>query len=67
MKPTPHPDLKRAINRQAQALSVQSFSMHRAELEQKAKALMAAGKTVEETIAAIQFSDLRQRMGLDLI
>lgn len=62
-----NPELKRAINRQAQALATQSFSVHRVALEQKARALLADGKTLEQTIAAIQFDDLRTRLGRDLV
>lgn len=55
MKPLINTELRRAINCRAQALSVQSFSSYRFQLEKRAKALIAEGKTVDEAIEAISY------------
>ena len=59
MKKQSSPELKRVINQQAYMLAAQSFSAIRTKLEEKARALLQEGQSLEETIRAIRLAALR--------
>ena len=59
MKKHSNPELKRVINQQAHMLPAQLFSEICRKLEQKARALLQEGQSLEETIRAIQLAGLR--------
>jgi len=54
MKKQSNPQLAQTINRQAHMLAVQSFASIRMALEDKARAMLKAGKTLDETLNAIR-------------
>jgi hypothetical protein len=57
--------LARTINRQAHILAAQSFAPIRMKLEEKAKALLKEGATLEDTVRVIRVAGL-QTEGLEL-
>jgi len=60
MKKQSNPQLAQTINRQAHMLAVQSFASIRMALEEKARAMLKAGKTLEETLSAIRTAGLER-------
>lgn len=54
MKKQANAELASAINRQAHMLAAQSFAAIRMALEEKARALLKAGKSPDETLRAIR-------------
>ena len=48
------PELAKAINRQAHLLAAQSFATIRHKLEERAGAMLKAGRSLEETLKAIR-------------
>ena len=54
MKKAFKPELAQAINRQAHRLGAQSFAAIRMALEEKARALLKAGKSPNDTLGAIR-------------
>jgi hypothetical protein len=65
MKKPFKPELARTINRQAHILAAQSFAPIRMKLEEKAKALLKEGATLEDTARVIRVAGL-QTEGLEL-
>ena len=59
MKKLFNPELARTINRQAHMLAAQSFAAIRTTLEEKARALLREGKSLDETLRAIRAAGLR--------
>lgn len=60
MKKSSSPELARTINRQAHMLAAQSFAAIRTTLEEKARALLREGKTLDETLGAIRAAGLHR-------
>lgn len=60
MKKQSNPQLAQTINRQAHMLAVQSFASIRMALEDKARAMLKAGKTLDETLNAIRTAGLER-------
>jgi hypothetical protein len=60
MKKSVHPELARTINRQAHMLAAQSFAAIRTRLEEKARALLREGKSLDETLRAIRAAGLHR-------
>ena len=58
MKKTFKPELARTINRQAHILAAQSFALIRMKLEEKAKALLKEGATLEDTLKVMRVAGL---------
>jgi hypothetical protein len=54
MKKSHYPELARTINQQAHMLAAQSFAVIRMTLEEKARALLKAGNSLDETLRAIR-------------
>ncbi len=54
MKKAFKPELACTINRQAHILAAQSFAPSRMQLEEKAKALLKEGATLEDTLKVIR-------------
>jgi hypothetical protein len=65
MKKAFKPELARTINRQAHILAAQSFAPIRMKLEEKAKALLKDGATLEDTLKVIRVAGL-QTDGMEL-
>ena len=59
MKKASNPEMTRTINRQAHMLAAQSFATIRTKLEEKARALLREGRSLDETLRAIQAAGLR--------
>jgi hypothetical protein len=59
MKKAFKPELARTINRQAHILAAQSFAPFRMQLEEKAKALLRDGATLEDTLKVIRVAGLQ--------
>ena len=59
MKRVFKPELAQAINRQAHMLAAQSFAAIRMALEEKARALLKAGTSPDETLRAIRTAGLQ--------
>ena len=59
MKKAFKPELARTINRQAHILAAQSFAPIRMKLEDKAKALLREGATLEDTLKVIRVAGLQ--------
>lgn len=55
------PELAKAINRQAHLLAAKSFASIRTALEAQARAMLQAGRSLEETLQAIR--DVGQHTG----
>lgn len=55
------PALTRAVNQSAHRLASQSFQAYRVILDQRAGEMLANGRTVADTIAAIQMFQLDSR------
>lgn len=53
------PELARTINRQAHILAAQSFAPICMQLEEKAKALLKEGATLEDTLRVIRVAGLQ--------
>ena len=53
MKTKANPELARAINQQAFFLAHQSFASIRAAIQEKARALLRDGKSVDEVVSAV--------------
>ena len=60
MKKPSNPQLAQTINRQAHMLAAQSFASIRLTLEEKARAMLKAGKTLDETLNAIRTAGLER-------
>ena len=60
MKNAFKPELAQAINRAAHTLAAQSFASIRMALEEKARELLRAGRTPEETLRAIRAAGLQR-------
>ena len=58
MKKAFKPELAQAINQQAHMLAAQSFASIRQTLEEKARALLRAGASPDETLLAIRTAGL---------
>lgn len=54
MKKSSNAELARIINTQAHSLAAQSFPLIRMALEDKARVLLREGKSLDETLRAIQ-------------
>lgn len=54
MKTKAKPELAQAINRHAHLLAAQSFASIRLALEEQARAMLKAGRSLEETLTAIR-------------
>lgn len=54
MKKSSNPALARTINTQAHSLAAQAFPVIRLALEEKARAMLRDGKSLEETLLAIR-------------
>lgn len=54
MKKSSNPELARIINTQAHSLAAQSFPLIRMALEDKARAMLREGKSLDETLQAIR-------------
>ena len=54
MKKSTNPELARTINTQAHSLAGQAFPVIRLALEDKARAMLREGKSLEETLRAIR-------------
>lgn len=54
------PELAQAINRQAHMLAAQSFAAIRMTLEEKARELLRAGKSPDETLRAIRAAGMHE-------
>ena len=59
MKKAFKPELARTINRQAHILAAQSFAPIRMQLEEKAKAILREGATLEDTLKGIRVAGLQ--------
>ena len=60
MKKSSKPELARTLNRQAHMLAGLSFAAIRAQLEEKARAMLRDGKTLDETMRAIRAAGSRR-------
>ena len=60
MKKPSNPQLAQTINRQAHMLAAQSFASIRLTLEEKARAMLKAGKTLDETLTAIRTAGIER-------
>jgi hypothetical protein len=60
MKRAFKPELAQAINRQAHMLAAQSFASIRMALEEKARELMRAGTSPDETLRAIRLAGMQR-------
>ena len=54
MKKSTNPELARTINTQAHSLAAQAFPVIRLALEDKARAMLREGKSLDETLRAIR-------------
>ena len=59
MKKSVNPELARTINQQAHMLAALSFPAIRTTLEEKARAMLKDGRSLEETLREIRVAGLR--------
>ncbi len=59
MKKAVNPELARTINRQAHMLAALSFPAIRTTLEEKARAMLKDGRSLEDTLREIKAAGLR--------
>lgn len=60
MKKPSNPQLAQTINRQAHMLAAQSFASIRMALEEKARELLKAGQSPDDTLKAIRTAGLKR-------